>query len=56
MYANLVVCLMQTLCQNIFSYVFHEILDANAVEKMDFSDEIEWDTKTLASVVKGYFA
>lgn len=37
----------------IFDYCF---IDRNAVESMDFSDEIEWDTKTLASAVKGYFA
>ncbi|XP_019851473.1 PREDICTED: rho GTPase-activating protein 10-like isoform X2 [Amphimedon queenslandica] len=33
-----------------------EVSDSNAVENMDFSDEIEWDTKTLASSVKAYFA
>lgn len=31
-------------------------VDSVAVDNLDFSDEIEWDTKTLASAVKGYFA
>ena len=30
------------------------LVERNMVEKLDFSDEAEWDTKTLASAVKSY--
>ena len=41
---------------NKFPFYIFCSTDSNAVENMDFSDEIEWDTKTLASSVKAYFA
>ena len=41
---------------NIFFNVIHcSFTEKNAVNALDFSDEIEWDTKTLASAVKAYF-
>ena len=32
-----------------------DALERGKVDQLDFSDEFEWDTKTLASAVKGYF-
>ncbi len=31
------------------------LLEKNMVKTLDLRDEIEWDTKTIASAVKGYF-
>jgi len=32
-----------------------DALERGKIDQLDFSDEFEWDTKTLASAVKGYF-
>ena len=31
-----------------------DCLEKGKLDKMDFTDEYEWDTKTIASAVKGY--
>ena len=31
-------------------------LEKGRLDKIDFTDEYEWDTKTIASAVKGYFS
>ncbi len=31
------------------------VIEKNMVKSLDLTDEIEWDTKTLASAVKAYF-
>ena len=33
-----------------------DCLEKGKLEKIDFADEFEWDTKTIASAVKGYFS
>jgi Rho GTPase-activating protein 10 len=38
------------------SKLFKESGDKSVVDGLDFTDDIEFDTKTLASAVKGYFA
>lgn len=32
-----------------------ECMEKGKLDKIDFTDELEWDTKTIASAVKGYF-
>ena len=33
-----------------------DCLEKGKLDKIDFTDEFEWDTKTIASAVKGYFS
>lgn len=33
-----------------------ECMEKGRLDKIDFTDEFEWDTKTIASAVKGYFS
>lgn len=36
--------------------LYKDCLEKGKLDKIDFADEIEWDTKTIASAVKSYFS